>query len=73
MTVGLRVATNNVIEIRNAQGKLVFREEEQKVLKHPLYHKLRHHWCNKYRTAWCPQGLREGEYNFKNILFLIRF
>ena len=73
MTAGLRVATNNIIEIHNAQGQLVLREEEQEILKHPLYHKLRHRWCNKYRKAWSPQGFREGEYNFKNLLFLIRF
>jgi len=71
MSVGLRVATNNIIEIRNAQGKLVLREEEQELLKHPLYHKIRHRWCNKYRTSWSPRGFREGKLNLINLLFLI--
>ena len=73
MTVGLRVQTNQVVEHRDAEGRLIIRESEQESLKHPVFHMLRHRWCNKYRTAWSPQGFREGEFNFRNILFLIRF
>jgi hypothetical protein len=73
MSVGVGVQLNQIIEHRDASGRLIIREVELESLEHPLYHKLRHRWCNKYRTAWSPNGFREGEYNLKNILFLIRF
>ena len=61
------------IEHRDASGRLISREVESEILKHPHYHKLRLQWCNKYRNAWSPKGFREGKFSLINLLFLIRF
>jgi hypothetical protein len=69
MTGGIGI--NQTIEVKDPSGRLILREQSRDIRAHPLYHKLRHQWCNKYRKAWSPGGFREGKYNLKNILFLI--